>query len=69
MAEISEKIQAHGYVLTPGRYVGAEEIEDDDEPFDEKMKRLAARLGEQFTESARLERIIRKNMKGLGHDF
>ncbi len=42
----------HGYVLTPGRYVGAEEVEDDDEPFDEKMKRLVATLDEQFAESA-----------------
>ncbi|MFQ5850121.1 MAG: type I restriction endonuclease subunit M [Candidatus Binatia bacterium] len=51
-----------GYVLTPGRYVGAEEIEDDDEPFEEKMKRLTAKLEEQFAESARLESIIRKNL-------
>ncbi len=60
-----EEIKAHGYVLTPGRYVGAEEIEDDGEPFDEKMKRLTAKLEEQFAESAKLETIIRKNLKGL----
>jgi len=59
------EIAAHGYVLTPGRYVGAEEIEDDGEPFDEKMKRLAAKLEEQFAESAKLEAQIRKNLKEL----
>ncbi|MBR8828063.1 MAG: N-6 DNA methylase [Gomphosphaeria aponina SAG 52.96 = DSM 107014] len=53
-----EEIQSHSYVLTPGRYVGAEEIEDDDEPFDEKMKRLTSELAEQFKESARLEEEI-----------
>lgn len=61
-----EDIRAHGYVLTPGRYVGAEDIENDDEPFDEKMKRLTAKLEEQFAESARLEKAIRENLKGLG---
>ena len=61
----TEEIAAHGYVLTPGRYVGAEEIEDDGEPFDEKMKRLTAKLEEQFTESAKLEAQIRKNLKEL----
>lgn len=60
-----EEIRAHGYVLTPGRYVGAENIEDDDEPFEEKMKRLTARLEEQFAEAARLEKVIRRNLKGL----
>jgi type I restriction enzyme M protein len=54
-------------VLTPGRYVGAEELEVDDEPFDEKITRLVAQLDEQFEEGARLERAIRKNLKGLGY--
>lgn len=62
-----EEIKAHGYVLTPGRYVGAEDVEDDDEPFDEKMKRLTAKLEEQFAESARLGKVIQKNLKGLGN--
>ena len=61
----TEEIASHGYVLTPGRYVGAEEIEDDGEPFDEKMKRLTAKLEEQFTESAKLEAQIRKNLREL----
>ncbi len=48
----TERIAEHGYVLTPGRYVGAADAEDDGEPFDEKMKRLTAELREQFAESA-----------------
>jgi type I restriction enzyme M protein len=60
-----DDIRAHGFVLTPGRYVGAEEIEDDDEPFEEKMARLVATLEEQFAESARLEEQIRENLKKL----
>ena len=60
------EIAAHGHVLTPGRYVGAEEIEDDGEPFEEKMPRLVAELQAQFIESAQLESAIRANLKGLG---
>jgi len=44
-------ISSHGYVLTPGRYVGAEAAEDDGEPFEEKMARLTAKLGEQQAKS------------------
>ena len=62
-----DDIRKHGHVLTPGRYVGAEEIEDDGEPFEEKMQRLVAQLDEQFAESAKLEKAIRQNLKGLGH--
>jgi len=61
------EIAAHGHVLTPGRYVGAEEIEDDGDPFEEKMPRLVAELESQFTESAKLEAGIRANLKGLGY--
>jgi type I restriction enzyme M protein len=61
------EIAAHGHVLTPGRYVGAEEVEDDGEPFEEKMPRLVAELNQQFTESAKLEAAIRANLKGLGY--
>ena len=60
-------IKQHGHVLTPGRYVGAEEIEDNGEPFEEKMTRLVAELNGQFAESAKLEKAIRQNLKGLGH--
>ncbi|MBL9154583.1 MAG: N-6 DNA methylase [Verrucomicrobiales bacterium] len=61
------EIAAHGHVLTPGRYVGAEEVEDDGEPFEEKMPRLVAELAGQFMESAKLEAAIRQNLKGLGY--
>jgi type I restriction enzyme M protein len=64
----TEEIAGYGYVLTPGRYVGAEEIEDDGEPFDEKMARMTAKLEEQFQESARLEAAIRQNLQELGYD-
>jgi type I restriction enzyme M protein len=60
------EIAAHGYILTPGRYVGAEEIEDDGEPFEAKMKRLMATLEEQFAESEKLEKTIKANLKALG---
>jgi len=62
-----EEIATHGFVLTPGRYVGAEEQEDDGEPFEEKMTRLVAELNEQFAESARLEQAIKANLAGLGY--
>jgi type I restriction enzyme M protein len=61
-----EEIRKHGYVLTPGRYVGAEAQEDDSEPFDEKMKRLTATLREQQAEAARLDAAIAANLKELG---
>jgi type I restriction enzyme M protein len=61
------EIAAHGFVLTPGRYVGAEVVEDDGEPFEEKMTRLVAELKGQFEESARLEAVIEANLKGLGY--
>jgi type I restriction enzyme M protein len=62
----TEQIASHGHVLTPGRYVGAEEVADDGEPFEEKMPRLVAELHAQFAESAKLESAIRKNLQGLG---
>jgi type I restriction enzyme M protein len=62
-----DEIGANGYVLTPGRYVGAEEVEDDDEPFSDRMKKLTAKLNEQFSESARLERAIQDNLRRLGY--
>ncbi|NCC51698.1 MAG: hypothetical protein EOM20_10835, partial [Spartobacteria bacterium] len=61
------EIEKHGFVLTPGRYVGAEELEDDGEPFNEKMQRLTTTLNEQFKESARLEKVIKKNLEALGY--
>lgn len=64
-----DDISKHEHVLTPGRYVGAEEQEDDGEIFADKMARLTAQLAEQFAESAKLEGEIRKNLAGLGLSF
>ena len=61
------EIAGHGHVLTPGRYVGAEAVEEDGEPFEEKMGRLVGELNAQFAESAKLEAAIRANLKGLGY--
>ena len=64
-----EEIKKHDFVLTPGRYVGAPEQEEDDEPFAEKMARLTEQLREQFAESARLEEEIKRNLGGLGYEL
>jgi type I restriction enzyme M protein len=58
-----EEIRAQGYVLTPGRYVGAAEMEEDGEPFEEKMARLRRELEEEFEEGDRLEKLIRDNLR------
>jgi type I restriction enzyme M protein len=50
-----EKVRQHGYVLTPGRYVGAVVEDEDDEPFEEMIRRLTAELREQMAEARRLE--------------
>ncbi|EHR1002456.1 type I restriction-modification system subunit M [Vibrio parahaemolyticus] len=63
-----EEIKKHDFVLTPGRYVGATEEEDDGVPFGEKMATLTAKLSEQFAESATLEAEIKKNLAGLGYE-
>ena len=62
-----DDIRKHEHVLTPGRYVGAEEQAEDDEVFADKMTRLTAQLAEQFVESAKLEGEIKKNLAGLGY--
>ena len=64
-----DEIRKHGHVLTPGRYVGAEAQEDDGEPFEEKMKKFTLTLAGQFRESAKLEKQIRENLKGLGYEI
>ncbi|MGH8543345.1 MAG: N-6 DNA methylase [Gammaproteobacteria bacterium] len=61
-----EEVRKHSHILTPGRYVGAEAQEDDDEPFDEKMKRLVAQLREQQAEAAKLDAAITTNLQELG---
>jgi len=63
LAEIAE----HGHVLTPGRYVGAEAVEDDDEAFNEKMERLTAQLAEQMARGAELDGVIREKLGALGY--
>jgi len=62
-----DEIKAHDFVLTPGRYVGAEEVEDDGEPFEEKMQRLTAELSAQMAEAAELDEQIRTALGGLGY--
>ncbi|HFI0680147.1 TPA: type I restriction-modification system subunit M [Streptococcus suis] len=64
-----EDIREHEYVLTPGRYVGIEDIEDDGIPFDEKMESMTAELAELFAKSRKLEDEIRKNLGGIGYEF
>jgi type I restriction enzyme M protein len=61
-----DEIRGHGDVLTPGRYVGAVDAEEDDEPFDDKMRRLAATLREQMDEGRRLDAAIEANLRELG---
>lgn len=63
------EIAEHGHVLTPGRYVGAEAVEDDDEAFIEKMQNLTALLGEQLVKGAELDQVIRQKLGGLGYEF
>jgi type I restriction enzyme M protein len=63
-----DEIALHDYVLTPGRYVGAAEIEDDGEPIEEKLARLRTQLLAEFDEADRLEQIIRTRLKGLISD-
>ena len=64
-----EEVREHEYVLTPGRYVGIEEEEDDGIPFEEKMEALTSELGELFKKSRDLEEEIRKNLGGIGYEF
>jgi type I restriction enzyme M protein len=62
-----EEIRKHGYVLTPGRYVGVPPQEDDDEPFEEKMARLVNELRRQQEEARRLDEIISRNLEAIGY--
>lgn len=63
------EIAKHDYILTPGRYVGIKEQEEDKEPFDEKMKRLTGELSGLFEESHKLEAEIRKQLKSIGYEI
>ena len=61
------EVREHGFVLTPGRYVGAEAAEDDDEAFAAKMERLTAQLAEQMVKGAELDAVIREKLGALGY--
>ncbi|RJG02000.1 type I restriction-modification system subunit M [Noviherbaspirillum sedimenti] len=65
LAEIAQ----HGNVLTPGRYVGAEEVEDNDEDFATKMQQFTEKLGEQMAKGVELDQLIRQKLGGLGYEF
>ena len=64
-----DEIAQHGHVLTPGRYVGAEAVEEDDEAFADKMQALTEKLGEQMAKGAELDQLIRQKLGGLGYEF
>jgi len=64
-----EEVRDHEYILTPGRYVGIEEAEDDGEPFDEKMSRLTGELAEMFARSHHLEDEIRQRLGAIEYEF
>jgi type I restriction enzyme M protein len=64
-----EEIARQDYILTPGRYVGVEEQEDDPEPVDEKMARLTGELSEMFRRSHELEEEIKKRLGAIGYDM
>ena len=61
-------IEKQDYILTPGRYVGIEEQEDDGEPFEEKMARLTSELSTLFAKSRELEEDIRKKLGAIGYE-
>ena len=64
----TKDIAEQDYILTPGRYVGIEEQEDDGEPFEEKMTRLTSELSDMFKKSHELEEEIRKNLGAIGYE-
>ena len=64
-----QEIEKQDFILTPGRYVGIEEVEDDGEPFEDKMKRLTSELSDMFAKSHELEDEIRKKLGAIGYDI
>ena len=68
-AASTQEIAKQDYILTPGRYVGIEEQEDDGEPFEEKMERLTAELSGLFAKSHELEGEIRKQLGAIGYEI
>ena len=67
MAQFSAQTKANDFVLTPGRYVGAAEIEDDGIPFEVKMKDLSQTLFSQMEQAEELDKTIRQNLEVLGY--
>ena len=65
----TEKIAEQDYILTPGRYVGVEESEDDGEPFEEKMARLTSELSDLFVQSHKLEAEIKEKLGAIGYEI
>ncbi len=65
----ADEIAKQDYILTPGRYVGIADAEEDDEPFDEKMARLTSEVSKCFEESNRLQEQIKKNLEAIGYGF
>ena len=65
----TEKIAEQDYILTPGRYVGVEEQEDDGEPFEEKMTRLTSELSDLFKQSHKLEAEIKEKLGAIGYEL
>lgn len=63
-----DDVRKHGHILTPGRYVGIEDVEEDDEEFDEKMKRFTLELSGQMKKSKELDGEIKKNLKRIGYE-
>ena len=66
VADLGE-IAKQDFILTPGRYVGIAEAEDDGEPFEEKMERLTSEIAKCFEESNRLQEQIKKNLEAIGY--
>jgi len=64
-----DEMKKHGHILTPGRYVGIEDIKEDDEEFEEKMDKLTTELAGQMQKSRELDKEIKKNLKGIGYDL
>jgi type I restriction enzyme M protein len=62
-----DEIRHHGQVVTPGRYVGASAADEDDEPFDQRMRRLVVTLRQQQAEAAQLDAIVAEGLRGLGY--
>ena len=65
----TEEIAKQDYILTPGRYVGIEEQQEDGEPFEEKMTRLTGELSELFAQSHKLEAEIRQKLGAIGYEL